>query len=62
MKRLITGVALCVVSVALSGCLATVATVGSSLALGVAAGCENASRSPGANKSRVDLLCGKSGR
>ncbi len=43
---------------AVSGCLATVATVGASLATGIAAGCDNAAGTGSANRSKVNDVCG----
>ncbi len=43
---------------AVSGCLATVATVGASLATGIAAGCDNAAGTGNANRSTVNDVCG----
>jgi hypothetical protein len=58
MKRLVLAALLCSVSVPLSGCLATAATIGASLATGIAAGCDSAARTPGANGERVSAVCG----
>lgn len=41
----------------LSGCLATVATVGASLATGIAAGCDNAAATAGESNARVSVVC-----
>lgn len=41
-----------------SGCLATVATVGASLATGIVAGCDNAATTVSANRSTVSGVCG----
>lgn len=43
---------------AVSGCLATVSTVGASLAAGIIAGCDNAAAAASANRSTVSDVCG----
>ena len=58
MKRWVLAVLLCSVIIPLNGCLATAATIGASLATGIAAGCDNAARTPGANGERVSAVCG----
>lgn len=58
MKKLALVALLCSMIVPLSGCLATAATIGASLATGIAAGCDNAARTPSANSERVSSVCG----
>lgn len=55
MKRMLI---LMVLMVSLSGCLGTVAIVGSSLAAGVGAGCGVAASNPNASRSAVSGVCG----
>lgn len=45
-------------SVALSGCLATVATIGASLATGLAAGCHDAQGKRSTNVEALKSICG----
>lgn len=45
-------------SLMLSGCLATVSTVGMSLAGAALAGCDTARSQPGANMAAVNKACG----
>jgi predicted small secreted protein len=58
MKKLIFVTSLLLVSTSLGGCLATMATVGASIATGIAAGCDSAERTKGANKQTVSDVCG----